>query len=96
MSRRKAPVEVQSPTTPASEASHTPIPLHHLSREFGCLVRSWPERDCQVALLESPDKIHRHIAVPLDLDLTGYIGLDIGLTRVDEKYHIRKAQAKAI
>ncbi len=69
--------------TPAS-------PLHDNSRIFGKLISIEPDDDCQIAEIVQI-KTDR-VAIPLDLDLSAYIGQRIGMAYILGKYYVRRAE----
>jgi hypothetical protein len=77
--------EIPLSTLPEAEA------LENFDYANGHLSSVRQEKDRQVVQIES-----RLIALPLDLDLAGYTGKQICLTRCDGKFLIRLAGAKAI
>ncbi len=79
-------------TFSADNATQRPKNLHHCSRRFGLLVSIQPAQDCQMALIVN--RFGEHLVVlPQDLDLSGYVGKRMGLTRIDNEYHVRGLSA---
>jgi hypothetical protein len=69
-----------------------PEKLHKCGRAFGLLSSIQPDEDCQIArIITRTDE--RLIVLPLDLDLSSYVGLRIGLTLIDGKILCRRLSA---
>ena len=66
-------------------ASPTPEKLHHLGRAFGLLTSVQHAEECQLAQIGE-----RLIALPEDLDLSGYLGQRVGMMRYEEHILIRR------
>ena len=73
---------------PAADAV-LPEKLHPLDRAFGLLSSVTSDEDGQIAQIDSRLGT-RIILLPLDFDLSEYIGHEIGMTREGNRFLVRK------
>lgn len=76
----------------ATAIPEPPEKLLHMGRAFGLLSAVRAESNCQIARIVNRFG-ERHIVLPSDLDLRGFIGQEIVLMRLDDRYLVRRAGA---
>ena len=77
-------------TFSADNAAQQPEKLLHMGRAFGLLSAVRAESNCQIARIVNRLG-ERHIVLPSDLDLRGFIGQEIVMLRLDDRYPVRRA-----
>jgi len=83
---------VSASINPFSAGCDSPVPekLHPLGRACGLLMSIQQEEDCQIAQVVNRF-CERRIVLPLDYDLSQYVGQDIVMMGLGDRTLIRRA-----